>query len=163
MAKIERDTQGVALYLEFRKENATCQVLITPDGVSHAGKFVGATFYRRVILGTEKKRKWRAYTFPTANSDREVATHLVTGNNSADDEAQLVELVDIRLKQLNDYFTQLNNSGYKLVNDQPIYVEVTRADLESVAIKEMPTKVWSRIKSVRQASGFPEEVVTTSK
>lgn len=159
MTKIDKEVQGIALYLEFRKQNSTCQVLITPDGISATDKIVPSSFFRRVINGQEKKRKWRVFPFPSGENNI-VKQALTEGVIPPSMFGQVEELGQRRISQINDYFAQLNKAGYKLVNDTPLYIEVTKADLENVSMKEMPTKLWTRVKNARVAHKFPEEIVT---
>lgn len=155
MSKHERDVQGIALYLEFRKVHSTAQVLITPDGLSGSGDGVApAQFFRRTLSHGVTKRKWRAYTIRQVEGQKESVLY-----ESAVEPTQAVEDAAKRFRNLGDYFDSLVRSGYKLVNDSPIYVEVTKEDLESARQGTLSTKLWTRVKSSRAALGFPEEVV----
>lgn len=157
MSKHERDVQGIALYLEFRKAYSTVQVLITPDGLSGSGDGVApAQFFRRTLSGGVTKRKWRAYSIRQNADQREAVLYesAVEPTKAAEDAIQ-------RFRQLGDYFDSLVRGGYKLVNDSPIYVEVTKEDLETSRQGTLPAKLWTRVKSSRIALGFPEAVFDT--
>lgn len=158
MSKHTKEVQGMALYLEFRKPLATCQVLITPDGLSTTGDGVApAQFFRRQLTSGVTKRKWRAYTVRQVADQKETLLYERTLDKEIVDEQTL-----IRFRNLGDYFDSLIRGGYKLVNDTPIYVEITKDDLDAARQGNLPTKLWSRVKSSRSALGFPEEVTDPS-
>jgi hypothetical protein len=155
MSKHERDVQGIALYLEFRKPLSTAQVLITPDGLSGSGDGVApAQFFRRTLSNGVSKRKWRAYSIRQLAGQKDSVLY-----ESAVDELQANEDASNRFRNLGDYFDSLVRSGYKLVNDAPIYVEVTKEDLDAARQGNLSTKLWTRVKSSRASLGFPEEVI----
>lgn len=149
----DNDVQGIGVYLELRKAGATCQVLVTPDGFSETDGIVSAVFFRRVISAGVSKKKWRAYTLVMPAQNEKL---LVDGDTLSDKEA--LELTALRFKTLYDYFDSLVRGGYQLVNDRPIYVEVTKDDLSSVRTGTLPNKLWTRVKSSRSALGFPETI-----
>lgn len=155
MNKFDNEVQGVALYLEFRKSYATCQVIITPDGFTKTRGVTNATFFRRTISGGATKKKWRNYAMVNTGELRDA---LQAGTEIS--EQAVKDRTTHRIENLNDYFASLVRGGYKLVNDTPIYVEITKDDLEAVATGNLPTKLWGRIKATRVHYGFPEEVVT---
>lgn len=154
MSKHERDVQGVALYLEFRRPNSTVQVLITPDGLTGVGDGVAAAqFFRRTLSAGVTKRKWRAYHLMHLDGQKEAVLY------ETKKDAEQVRLDAIsRFRNLADYFDSLVKNGYKLVKDTPVYVEVTKDDLVQVRLASMPTKLWSRVKSSRTSLGFPETI-----
>lgn len=153
--KYERDVQGVAVYLEFRKTYSTAQVLITPDTPAFIGDGVTpAQFFRRTISGGATKRKWRAYTIRNVGNQREA----IRAGSAMEPEDVANDAVS-RLRYLSEYFDSLVRGGYKLVNDTPIYIEVTKDDMLSAREGTLAPKLWSRVKSSRAALGFPEDVV----
>ena len=157
MSKHEQDVQGVALYLEFRREGATAQIVIVPDGLTGEGTgHSSSKFFRRVITTGVTKRKWRAYTIKPLSGMVEA---IVYEHDIASDKVQ-ADAVE-RFAQLGDYFDSLARNQYKLVKDTPIYVEVTKEDLLAASRDNLNTKLWNRIKSSRTALGFPEESVNS--
>lgn len=153
--KFDKDVQGAALYYELRKAGSTCQILITPDGFSKLGdKIVPAQFFRRVLRLEETKRKWRAYGFRITPEQKSALTY---GQVMPEDE--VARVTHERFKQLESYFDSLVSNGYTLAKDTPIYVEVTKEDLDSINSGSMPAKLWTRVKASRTALGFPETVV----
>lgn len=155
--KHDKDVQGVALYLEFRKPNSTCQIIVTPAGFT-LDDTVPHALFRRVLHSSVTKRKWRVqlfnHNFPTLKE------FLVAGKDVTREEGlSYLEGTTIQyVNNLETLFSQMAFQGYKLVKDTPIYVEITRTDLESVKQLTMPAKLWQRVKSSRVALGFPETI-----
>lgn len=154
MSKFEKDVQGLALYIELRRPNATIQTLIVPEGFTNTEGVVKPVFFRRALSAGVTKRKWRGYNL---NLLAEAQQALQAGTQLSDE--LLDEQVSSRMRNLNNYFTSAISQGYKLVN-QPIYVEVTKEDIELARKGTLSTKLWTRVKSSRLAMGYPEE--TTS-
>jgi hypothetical protein len=151
----EKEVQGQALYLEFRKNYATIQVIITPDGFAEGEVKTNSVFFRRMLSSHQPKKRWRAY--PIRNS--QILEDALISNSTLDEQIVL-ENVSKRALNLYDYLDSLVKGGYKLVNDKPIYVELTKEDFTSIRKGDTPTKVINRIKATRTALGFPAEVVT---
>lgn len=154
-SKFEKDVQGVAVYFELRREGATCQILITPDGFGNTEGVVSSRFFRRVITEGVTKRRWKDYQFKTTPEYRE---HIQRGTNFESNETALV--AENRIRAIADYLDSIVRMGYTLVNDKPIYVEVTKDDLSQINAGNLPAKLWTRVKSSRSALGFPEEATT---
>lgn len=156
--KFDQEVQGVALYLEFRKPNATCQVIVTPDGFSETSGIVSAQFFRRVITTGVSKRRWKGYSLPMKNNQ---SLAIQAGEKTT--EQEMLELSAERFSRLHDYFGSLVRNGYKLTLGKPIYVEVTKDDLTQIKSGTLPTKLWTRIKSTRTALSFPETTIDETK
>lgn len=151
-----KDVQGYALYLELRRVNYTAQFVITPDGYDESGRFTPATVFRRTLHTSATKRRWRNYAI-RMNNDSFAAVR-TTGELSggllrASLTDRLAYIVDQHLYRLGI------TDKFRLYNDTPIFVEVTKADLTEIKKGDLPTKLWTRIKSSRAALGFPEDVV----
>lgn len=158
--RFEKDVQGVALYLEFRKVGATCQIIITPDALQETGEPSFAQFFRRVISNGATKRKWQAYTLKprrTLRSNLQAGTNVHEYMNE-----EVITDGQERLLQLSDYLNSLATRGYKLVKDTPIYIEVTKADMTAIRQGDLPAKMWTRVKSSRAALDFPIEIIDST-
>lgn len=151
--KFELDVQGTAVYLELRKNGATAQILLTPDGFGENG-IISSQFFRRVVTTGVSKRRWKAYGINLQQNQRDLIAEGTGLSPEGSKGSQ--EITATRVRALNDYFTSMVRNGYKLVQDKPIYVEVTKEDLEQVKQGTLPTKLWTRVKSSRTALGFPE-------
>lgn len=153
--KFEKEVQGVALYLEFRKPNATCQVVVTPDGFGNVEGVVPAQFFRRVISSGVTKRRWLNYGVAIS---QEQIDSIASGVIKFEGKEKQDETIK-RFRHLSNYLESVASQGYKLVNDTPIYVEVTKEDLSAIKTGSLPNKLWTRVKSSRTALGFPETIV----
>ena len=149
----DKEVQGVALYLEFRKTHQTIQVIITPDGYDTNGTFVSAKFFRRLLTTAQPKKRWKAFNL----NQRSLLKNKLEGGEVSDE--LMAELVAGRLDGIYDYMNSLVRGGYKLVKDKPLYIELSKEDFSSIRMGETPVKVINRIKSTRTAFGFPTEVI----
>ena len=156
--KKDNEVQGTALYLEFRRAGATCQIVVTPDGFDNAGSTVTAGFFRRVLRPDTPKKRWTTFFMePTHAYKASLAAHLAA--ETGDDYALVMDATETRLAPIHAYFESLERGGYTLVKSTPIYVEVSRADLAEVRSGSLPTKLWNRVKASRIALDFPTELV----
>jgi hypothetical protein len=153
MANKDTDVQGAALYLELRRVGATCQIVITPDAYDSAGNVVWGRFFRRVLRPDAPKKRWQSYVLVPAALRRENLKDTL-GNEHAEWE----DISNERMRLVKDYFDSLVRGKYVLVNDTPLYVEITKADIDEVAADALSTKVWNRIKATRTAAGFPATI-----
>ena len=142
---------GKALYVEFRNGTQTYQMLLTPDGVSSAGRAVPSTMYRRQISKSKPRRAWKTYSLPALPLN----AFGVYETQSLDDAKQGA---DSRLDHVATTLTQLNSYGYKLYKN-PILVEVSQEDLESIRLSKTPYKILGRITRVRRTLGFGEFII----
>lgn len=154
MSLQEKEVQGQALYLEFRKNYQTIQVIITPDGFCEEGNVVKGAFFRRMLTKDQPKRRWKTYSLRAGSALLDCL-----GDEIVPSESAVAELTAQRAISLYDFMESLVRGGYKLVNDKPIYVEVSKEDFTAIRKLDTPTKVINRIKAVRTALNFPEEVV----
>lgn len=147
----EKDTVvGKALYAEFRNGGQTYQILITPDGVSTSGKNVPAVMYRRQISRLQPRKGWKHFGLSALSQDE-----FGVFKKYSKDEAQNIAVS--RLELVAGTFNQLISYHYK-VYKQPIFVEVSKEDLEGIRAGKTPYKVLGRITRVRRALGFGEEL-----
>lgn len=152
MADKDMEVQGAALYLEFRRTGATCQIILMPDGIDSKGEVAWSKFFRRVIRPEAPKKRWAAYGLVPSSAKRdEIARNILAGTDVLD----WNDLANERLRHTSDYFDSLIRGGYLLVNDKPLYVEVSKADLDEAKTGSLSTKVWNRVKASRIAAGFP--------
>jgi hypothetical protein len=157
MSLQDKEVQGVALYLEFRKPYQTIQVILTPDGLAEDGGLVPAKFYRRMLTKDQPKKRWKAYRISIAQNFQDA---ILGSSAEALNEAEVADGTTQRVSQLYDFMRSLVRGEYKLVNDKPIYIELTKEDFTVIRNGDTPTKVVNRIKASRTALGFPEPVVT---
>lgn len=142
---------GRAVYMEFRKETQTYQMMITPDGLNNEGRNVPSTLYRRQISRMTPRRAWRTYALPKLVQDTATGTFKTYGTEQSLDEALT------RLNYIDSSFTRLAANGYTLYK-QPLIVEVSQSDLEEIRNSKTPYKVLGRITRLRKQNGFGEQL-----
>ncbi len=142
----DKEVQGVAVYAEFARENATTQVIVTPDGYANDGLEVGATIIRRTITATTPKKQWKFSQLAFSGSQE---------FNTKD------EYVEYRMRYATVLFDQLSRGDWKLVK-KPILIEISKKDYDSIKLRKTPTKIMYRISQSRSALDFPAELINTS-
>lgn len=152
MASVTNDVQGSALYLEFRRPNSTCQIVLMPDGVNSKNEVVFAKLFRRVVRPDAPKKRWAAYNMPPTRVRTERAKATILGGQ---DFTGWEEYANERMANVADYLDSIHKGGYTLVKDAVLYVEVTKADMDEAQGNSLSTKVWNRVKASRTAAGFP--------
>jgi hypothetical protein len=139
---------GKALYLELHSGEQRYQMLVTPDGVSSAGKNVPAVLYRRQVSRTAPRRAWKTTSFPTLTLN-EFGTYALLSKELA------LESATSRVAYIGNIVERLNSYNYRIYKT-PIFVEVSQADLDDVRAAKTPYKVLGRITRVRRALGFQD-------
>lgn len=148
----EKAVQGVAVYAEFARNGATTQVIVTPDGYSSNGNVVPATIVRRTVSEHTPKKQWRFSRLTNGDS------HLESFVSSGDE--YKTRYADERLRYASNLFHQLLVGDWALVK-KPILLEVSKIDLDSIALSKTPTKMIYRINQSRSALDFPADLVNT--
>ena len=143
---------GKALYLEFRTGLQTYQMLVTPDGISSNGRPVPSTTYRRQISSAKPRRAWKTYSLPTLALN-------AFGTYETADKDNALQSADSRVGYMATTFTQLKSYGYALYK-QPLLIEVSQEDLESIRLSKTPYKILGRITRVRRTLGFGEFIIS---
>jgi hypothetical protein len=141
---------GKALYLEFRRDGETNQVIMTPEAINAAGKYVPITTYRRRISSASPRKTWKQMSTVFKSEIDPMTNKLVAlGREHA------LATVPDRISYTDNLFSQLVNAGWKL-HKQPIAVEVTLEDLEDIRLSKTPYKILGRITRCRRALNFGE-------
>jgi hypothetical protein len=144
---------GKALYLELRTGLQTYQMLLTPDGISSNGRAVPATMYRRQISSAKPRRAWKTYSLPSLSLNAFGTYETVEKDNA-------LQSADSRVGYMASTFSQLKSYGYTLYK-QPLLIEVSQEDLESIRLSKTPYKILGRITRVRRTLGFGEFIVAS--
>jgi hypothetical protein len=145
----EKSVQGVGLYAEFSRENATTQVIIVPDGYNTAGGLVKSSIIRRTITTHTPKKQWKF----TKLSNSEIV--------SPADEAEREQYVDDRMTYATTLFDQLLRGEWELIK-QPVLIEVSKKDYDSIHLTKTPTKMIYRVSQSRIALDFPADLIKTT-
>lgn len=143
---------GKALYLELRAGISTYQLLLTPDGISSNGRAVPATVYRRQISSAKPRRAWKTYSLPALDLNA-FGTYEVVEKDKA------LHIADSRVGYMATTLSQLKSYGYTLYK-QPLLIEVSQEDLESIRLSKTPYKILGRITRVRRTLGFGEFIIS---
>jgi hypothetical protein len=143
MQDVSKAVQGIAIYAEFARVNATTQIIITPDGYGPSDKIVRMNIVRRTVTKDNPRKQWRFTMVPDSRS--------VSG-------ADKVAYADDRLGYASSLFDQLLAGEWKMVG-KPILLEASKDDLENVRNGKTPTKMIYRINQSRAANGYPAEIV----
>jgi hypothetical protein len=143
MQDVSKSVQGIAVYAEFARANATTQIIITPDGYGPNEKIVRMNIVRRTVTKDNPRKQWRFSMIPDSRS--------VSG---ADKSAYAED----RMQYASSLFEQLLAGGWSMVA-KPILLETSKDDLEAVRNSKTPTKMIYRINQSRAASGYPTEIV----
>lgn len=155
---LEKDVQGVATYFEFRKAGTTIQIIVTPDGFTEDNSFVPATFFRRQLFSAQPKKRWKLYGLGHPGQD--IAEQVGVEQDFPGMGYQIAESNVQRANRLSEYFIRLYSSGFELIGDKPLYIEISKEDLTLIRKMDTPTKIINRIKNARAAAGFPEAIVS---
>lgn len=142
----DKDVQGVAVYAEFARHNATTQVIITPDGFNTSGELVGLSIIRRVITTENPKKPWK-FAILEAQAPGVVLR---------DDE--LDGYCATRLVQATALLDQLIAGGWTFAGP-PVLLETSKKDLDDVAAKKSPSKLLYRVGLSRTALAYPENLI----
>jgi hypothetical protein len=163
-AKTEKDCAGKALYLEFRKDNYTYQVIITPPAIDIEGNYVPASAMERRISSWHPRRNWNFSSVPT-NADFALQRDADGSFSQMPDTAQAQFVASVHIKRLiARTLDSLFHKGWTLFK-QPVAVEATYKDLALIKSGKTSNDLVRRIERSRKAFGFPEalfdEPVTT--
>ena len=143
MQDVSKAVQGIAIYAEFAKSNATTQIIITPDGYGTKDDLVRINIVRRTITNHNPRKQWR---FTMVSHTKEVSP------------ADKNEYAEKRMYYASTLFDQLLAGDWKMVG-KPILLETSKGDLDAVRSGKTPTKMIYRINQSRAANGYPSEIV----
>lgn len=139
-----KEVQGTALYAEFSKGMGnTLMLLVTPDGYNTEGEKVEASVYRRVVTSYSPKRQWRNTRIPEVRAAASLPNE--------EKHSYFEERFAISFSLLE----QIMNHGWSLVK-QPVFIEVSKRDLDDIRNRRTPSKIVYRINQSRKALGFPD-------
>lgn len=135
------------LYLEFRRENHTAQVILTPPVDNPvAGKFESAHVLNRQVSDANPRRPWKFYTSSNPNDLGLAAT-------AEDGAKRSLPIVN----ELSSFFSGFYAGGWALYQT-PLVVEMSQDDLSTIANKETPNALIRRVLRARTEAGFSEDL-----
>lgn len=159
-AKTKKDAVGKALYLEFRKDQYTYQVILTPHAVSLEKELIYPTFVRRRISVWHPRRNWNIDKLKVDNALSRDANGNIEQFAS---DISVQSVIDEIYQKFGRNFENLLAQGWNLYQ-KPISVEVSYEDLDLLKDGKMSNNLYRRIERSRKAfdwteSLFNEEVV----
>lgn len=144
MINKNKEVQGLAVYGEFRLNDETRQIIITPDGYTSEGVFVDMKMHRRTVSAKAPRSQWKTNTCPDLND-------LMLPKYSPAWAQKRIEM----------YFGDILNKT-ALIGWAPVgpalVVEVSRKDMTDISRFATPTKIIYRIQVSRAAAGYPTDL-----
>jgi ribosomal protein L35 len=147
--QMDKEVQGVASYLEFRRSDSTIQIVIIPDAMTTTGKLTRASMFRRQITTHSPRKQWRN-TYFNMNFDKSDADVL------SKDESDIATMT--RLGVIEDYIVRIADYGFTLYK-KPLFAEISKHDADSIVIGKLPSKLMYRISQLRSVNGFDENLI----
>lgn len=155
-AKTEKDCAGKALYLEFRKENYTYQMIATPPAIDVNGNFIPACAMERRLSSYHPRKNWN-FSSVTSNDTFKIERD-ASGDFSQIDLTSASEIGALHIQRLlARTMDSLFHRGWTLYK-QPVAVEVTYKDLATIKSGKTSNDLVRRIERSRKHFGFPEEL-----
>ena len=155
-AKTEKDCAGKALYLEFRKENYTYQMIATPPAIDVNGNFIPACAMERRLSSYHPRKNWNFTSVPTNDSFK--IERDASGDFSQIDLTSAGEIGALHIQRLfARTIDSLFHRGWTLFKT-PVAVEVTYKDLATIKSGKTSNDLIRRIERSRKHFGFPEEL-----
>lgn len=150
--KNEKAAAGKALYLEFRKEDYIYQFILTPtlNAINPVDEPYAPQLMMRRISTWHPKRNWSFVIGKNVATPRNADGTLASTNVPS----ELVDLMEKQSADFKGYANQLASRGYTLKN--PVFVEVSYKDLDSIKSRKTPNDLYRRILRSREALGLGE-------
>jgi hypothetical protein len=154
-ARTEKDAVGKALYLEFRREQYTYQIIITPEAPSlDNAKVYNSTVMARRISTYHPRRNWGFAGNPINIGVKASRDAMGAFEPMTEEDAKVYASTRIE-RQLMSTLNQLAHKGWTLFKN-PITVEATYKDMDSIAESKTPNDLIRRINRTRTANGWGE-------
>lgn len=152
---------GKALYLEFRKEQYTVQLVLTPEAVNENGEFVPMRLMRRQISSHHPRKTWRFDNagMGTINEHKERVMNF-DGSFKQMETADAKYEAKQQLQFVKPLLSQLHHQGWVL-EKSPFAVEFAQEDAMKIAENATPQGLVRRILRVREVLGFPTDLFAT--
>jgi hypothetical protein len=121
-------------------------MFVTPDGYDSEGSPVPAALFRRVVSPTTPKKQWKCSSMAWSAINERDAMPLADGEKDvfAENRVRFATALFDGLK------ASVGGADWRPVGD-PVFVEVSKKDLDDVRVRKTPTKVVYRITQTRAA------------
>lgn len=143
-------TLATALYLEFRRENHTSQVVMVPPyNNSVSTTFEAPRIITRQISSENPRRPWKFFS-----SSVESRPDLLTTEN--DPTTSALRALPV-LNEMSSFFAGYYAGGWRLYKT-PITVGLSQDDLNDITAKETPNAFLRRVLRARAEAGFDPDL-----
>jgi len=151
---LDKKVVGKALYLEFRKDNYTYQMVITPPTATVDGVVIPACVMERRLSSWHPRKNWQFSSVPTTG-----AFAIERDANGSFKETDLNRAqhvgADHAHRLLSRTIDSLMHRDWKLFK-HPIAIEATYKDVELIKSGKTSNELVRRIERSRKAFNFPE-------
>lgn len=153
--KTLKDAVAKALYLEFRNENNTYQVIVTPEVVDFHGNVRKSTALTRKISVWHPRRNWNFEVSREGifSNRRDPSTGGVLEADKPTATALALQSMPLGLSQ---NLGRLVSQGYEMFKT-PIAVEMSYEDVDTIQAMKTPLGLVRRIQRTRVANGWGED------
>lgn len=153
--KTLKDAVAKALYLEFRNENNTYQVIVTPEVVDFHGNVRKATSITRKISSWHPRRNWNFEVSREGifSGRRDPSTGGVIATDKSTAVSLAIQSIPLGLTQ---NLARLVSQGYTMFK-APIAVEMSFEDVDTIQASKTPLGLIRRIQRTRVAAGWGED------
>jgi hypothetical protein len=153
-AKTKKDAVGKALYLEFRKDQYTYQVILTPHAISLENEIVPPSFMRRRVSIWHPRRNWQI--------DKLTRSQVPTRDAYGAFEQNPVEVGVENFAEniygfIKSQFNNLISQDWKLY-ERPLVVEFSYEDLNAIQNGKTPNGLYRRIERSRKAVSWSDSL-----
>jgi hypothetical protein len=153
-AKTKKDSVGKALYLEFRKDQYTYQVIITPHAISFENEIVSPAFMRRRVSIWHPRRNWQIDKLSRAIVPNRDAYGAFENNPI---EVGVENYAENIYGYIKSQFNNLLAQDWKLY-ERPLVVEFSYEDLSAIQSGKTPNQLYRRIERSRKAVSWSESL-----
>lgn len=153
---------GKALYLEFRRDKYTLQLVLTPEALDANGEYQPTYLMRRQISSFSPRKTWKFDNAgnATKNARKDVVLGLGSSFKEIDELSTAKFLSKEALQFVKPLLSQVFHQGWKL-EKHPVAVEFSLEDLNLIRENSTPQGLVRRILRSRDAFGFDKNLFAT--
>jgi hypothetical protein len=153
--KNPKDAAGKVLYCEFRKDNYTFQLVISPNYVDQNNSVQGVTKASRRVSTYHPRRNWSVDKVPAS---RVVFPRDAYGEYAKTDEATAVGYAESTISNFyGNLFNNIANQAWVL-HEKPLVVEFTYDEAQTLQSGKLPVSLYRRIERVRKSQGWADSL-----
>lgn len=148
----DKPVQGYMVYAEFRKGDATTQMMFLPDIHTMSGRLILARQMQRTVSSASPKKQWQTLLV----HDKAVRDLYDAPRDTSSEQSRLrrgalrAEYIETRLRQML--------AGGWTLPYVPLTIEVSRIDADTIESGKTPTKLLYRLNQTRLAAGYPADL-----